>query len=119
MQLLSRLDRHFHRAAASGYLKVGPFDLHRDGPATSVRFLAPGPDIVRHRNHAGLDLNGMSQVLWKSRLRSRRLAFAVRWDRPVVPASRDAEVPTPCLAEVVLQERKALQPQVRACLDTE
>jgi hypothetical protein len=40
MKLLSRLDGHFHRPAASGYLKVGPFDLHRDCPATGVRFLA-------------------------------------------------------------------------------
>ena len=119
MQLLPRLDRHFHRSATSGQLKVGPFDLHRDGPATSVRFLAPGPDIVSHRNHAGLDLNGIGQVLWKSRLRSRRLSFPVRLDRPVVPTSRDVVVPTPRLAEVVLQERKSLPSQVRARLNAE
>jgi hypothetical protein len=51
----------------SRQLKVGPFDLHRDGPTARVRFLAPGPDIVGHRNHSRLDLNGIGQVLWKSR----------------------------------------------------
>ena len=95
MQLLPRLDRHFHRPAASGYLKVGPFDLHRDGPATRVRFLAPSPDIIGHRDHTGLDLNGISPVLRESRLRSQRLSFSVRLDRPFVPTSRDVVVPTP------------------------
>src|SRR5271170_1172920 len=70
MQLLPRLDRHFHRPAASGYLKVGPFDLHRERPATRVRFLAPSPDIIGHRDYTGLDLNGISLVLRESRLRA-------------------------------------------------
>ena len=61
--LVPCLDRRFHRSATSGQLKVGPFDLHRDGPTTRIRLLAPGPDIVGHRDHAGLDLNGISQVL--------------------------------------------------------
>ena len=75
-------------------LKVGPFDLHRDGPTARICLLAPGPDIVGHRNHSRLDLNGVGQVLWKSRLRSRRLSFAIRLDLPVVPTSRDVVVPT-------------------------
>ena len=102
MQPMPRLDRRFHRSATSGQLKVGPFDLHRHGPTARICLLAPCPDIVGHRNHSRLDLNGIGQVLWKSRLRSRRLSFAVRLDRPVVPTSRDVVVPTPCLAEVVL-----------------
>src|SRR5260370_33702103 len=104
MQPLTRVDRHFHRPAASGYLKVAPFDLHRDGPATRVRFLAPSPDIVGHRDHTGLDLNWISPVLRESRLRSQRLSFAVRLDRPFVPTSRDVVVPTSRLAEQVLSE---------------
>ena len=67
MQPMPCLDRRFHRSAPSRQLKVGPFDLHRDGPTARVRFLAPGPDIVGHRNHSRLDLNGIGQVLWKSR----------------------------------------------------
>ena len=59
MQPVLCLDRRFHRSATSGQLKVGPFDLHRHCPATRVRLLAPGPDIVSHRDHAGLDLNGI------------------------------------------------------------
>ncbi len=117
MQLLPRLDRHLHRPATSGYFKVGPFDLHRDGPAMSVRFLAPGPDIVSHRDHAGLDLNGIYQVLRESRLRPRRLSFPVRLNQPVVPTSCDVVVPAPRLAEVLLQKRKSLPSQVRARLD--
>ena len=102
MQPVPCLDRRFHRSATSGQLKVGPFDLHRDGPTARICLLAPGPDIVGHRNHSRLDLNGIGQVLWKSRLRSRRLSFAVRLGRPVVPTSRDVVVPTPGLAEAVL-----------------
>ena len=71
MQLLPRLDRHIHRSAAGGNLKVGPFDFHGDRSAASVRFLALGPDIVSHRGHRRLDLNGINQVLGESRFRSR------------------------------------------------
>jgi hypothetical protein len=70
-QLLLGSDRHFHRTAAGRNLKVGPFDFHRDRSAPSVRLLAPSPDIVSHRNHAGLDLNRVSQVLGECRFRSR------------------------------------------------
>ena len=102
MQFLLRLDRHFHRPASGRNLKVGPFDFHGDRSAASVRFLAPGPDIVSHRDHAGLDLNGIYQVLRESRLRPRRLSFPVRLNEAIVPTSRDVVVPTPRLAEVVL-----------------
>jgi hypothetical protein len=95
MQPVPCLDRRFHRPATSGQLKVGPFDLHRDGPTARICLLAPGPDIVSHRDHAGLDLNGIYQVLRESRLRPRRLSFAVGLDRPVVLTSRDVVVPTP------------------------
>jgi hypothetical protein len=105
MQLLPRLDRHLRRSAAGGNLKVGPFDLHRDGPATGVHFLAPGPHVVSHRDDAGLDLSRISQVLRESGLRPRRLSFSVRLNEPVVPTSRDVVVPTPSLPEVLLQER--------------
>ena len=59
-QLLLGSDRHFHRPAAGRNPEVGPFNLHRDRPATSVRSLAPGPDVVGHGDHAGFDLNGIS-----------------------------------------------------------
>ena len=36
------LDRRFHRSAASGYLKIGPFELHHDGPTARICLLAPG-----------------------------------------------------------------------------
>src|SRR5271169_5626366 len=103
MQFLLRLDGRCHRPTASGYLKVGPFDLHRDGAAMRARFLAPSPDIIGHRDHTGLDLNGVSPVLGESRLRSRRLSLSVRSNKPAVPTSRDVVVPTPRLAEVLLQ----------------
>ena len=117
MQPAPCLDRRFHRSAAGGYLKVGPFDLHRDGPAMGVRFLAPGRDIVGHCNHSGLDLNGISQVLRESRLRPQRLSFPVRLNQPFVPTSCDVVVPAPRLAEVLLQKGKSLPSQVRARLD--
>jgi hypothetical protein len=102
MQLLPRFDRHFHRPAAGGNLKVGPFDLHGDRPAAGVRLLAPGPDIVSHRDHGRLDLNGMNQVLGESRFRSRRFSFAVSLDRPVVLTARDLVKSTPRLAAAVV-----------------
>src|SRR5271170_529315 len=92
-------------------------DIHCDRLAARVRFLAPGPDIVGHRDHAGLDLNGISQVLGESRFRSRRLSFAVSLDGPVVLTARDLVIPTPGLAEVTLQEIQGLPPEVRAGLN--
>ena len=71
MQVLPRLNRHLHRPASGRNLKVGPFDFHGDCSAASVRFLAPGPDIVSHCDHAGLDLSTIDQVLGESRFRSR------------------------------------------------
>src|ERR1700690_3942086 len=105
MQFLPRLDRRFHRSAASGYLKVGPFDLHRDGPSMRVRFLAPSPDIIGHGDHTGLDLNGISPVLGESPSPPLKLSLFVRLNEPVVLTSRDVVVPTPRLAEVLLQKR--------------
>src|SRR6202042_938247 len=105
------------RPAAGGNLKVGPLDLHRDGPATGVRFLAPGPDILGHRDHAGLDLNGIDQVLGEGRLGSRRFSLSVRLNMPVVPTSRDVVVPKPRLTKVLLEKRKGLPSQVRARLN--
>ena len=58
-----------------------------------------------------------SQVLGESRLRSRRLSFSVRLNKPVVPPSCDVVVPNPRLAEVLLQKREGLLSQVRARLD--
>ena len=72
MQPVPCLDRQFHRSATSGQLKVGPFDfLHGDRKAARIALLAPGPDIVSHRDYARFDLNGINQVLGKSRFRSR------------------------------------------------
>jgi hypothetical protein len=63
MQLVPRFQRRFDRSAAGGYLEVRPFDFHRDGPATTIRFLAPSPNIVGHRDHARFDPNGINQIL--------------------------------------------------------
>jgi len=46
MQPLPCLNRRFDRSAAGGYLEVRPFDFHRHGPAATIRFLTPGPNIV-------------------------------------------------------------------------
>ena len=116
MKLLPGLNRHLHRPAACRNLKVRPFDFHGDRSAARVRFLAPGPDIVCHRDHAGLDLNGINQVLRESRFRSRRLSFAVRLDRSAVLTASDLVIPTPRLAEMLLQKRKGLPSQIRARL---
>ena len=59
MQLRPRFNRRFHRSAAGGDLEVGPFDLHCNGPAKTIRFFAPGPNIVSHRDHARFDPSGI------------------------------------------------------------
>ena len=63
MQLVPGFNRRFDRSAAGGYLEVRPFDFHRDGPAATIRFLTPGPNIVGHRDHARFDPNGIKQIL--------------------------------------------------------
>ena len=69
MQFRPRFNRRFYRSAAGGYLEVSPFDLHCNGPTERIRFLAPGPNIVGHRDHGRLDLNGINQILGESRFR--------------------------------------------------
>ena len=69
MQLVPGFNRRFDRSAAGGYLEVRPFDFHRDGPAATIRFLAPRPNIVGHRDHACFDLNRINQILREGRLR--------------------------------------------------
>src|SRR6516162_7927993 len=101
MQLVPGFDRSFQGSAASGYLKVGPFDLHRDGPAARVRSFAPAPNFISHRDHACFDPCRVGQALREGCLRTRRLSFAIGQDRSIISASRDLEIPTPRLAEVV------------------
>ena len=88
-------DGCFHRSAAGGYLKVSPFDLHRDGPTARIRSLAPSPDLVGHRDHARFDPSRIGKVLGEGRLRSRGLSLAVRLDRPIVLTSCMRVVPDP------------------------
>ena len=103
------LDRHLHRPAAGGNLKVGPFYLHRDGAASGVHFLAPGPHIVSHRDHAGLDLNGIRQVLRRKSSpipKTFALCQVERAGRPGLARCCSTNCP-PC-RRVVLWIRKAL-----------
>jgi hypothetical protein len=93
MQPVPCLDRRFHRSAAGRCLKVGPFDLHRDGPNAQIRFLTPGPDLVRHRIHARFDPGRIGEVFRKCCLRSRELSLVVRLDRPIVSTSRQFIIP--------------------------
>ena len=87
----------FPASASGGDLKVGPFDLHRDGPTARIRSLAPGPDLVGHRDHARFDPSRIGEVLREGRLRSRGLSLAVRLDRPIVLTSRKFVIPVPDL----------------------
>jgi hypothetical protein len=49
-------------------LKVGPLDFHCDSPTARIGFLAPGPDLVGHRNDACFDPGGIGKVLCEGRL---------------------------------------------------
>ena len=88
-------------------------------PAKGPRLLAPGPDLVRHRLHAGLDVGRIGQVAGEGRFRSGGLARAIRHDRTVVLATGDGVKPRTGLAEVLLQEFQRLAPQIRAREDAE
>ena len=103
MQLVPGFNRRFDRSAAGGYLEVRPFDFHRDGPAAAIRFLAPGPNIVGHRDHARFDPSGIDQILREGCLRPRGFSLAVGLNRTIVLAARDLKVPIACLAEPLLQ----------------
>ena len=87
MQLVPCFNRRFDRSAAGGYLEVRPFDFHRDGPAATIRFLAPGPNIVGHRDHAHFDPNGINQILREGCLRPRGFSLAVGLNRTIVLAA--------------------------------
>src|SRR5271154_1467121 len=98
-------------------LKVGPLDLHGDGPAALAGLVAPGPDAIRHRQDGNLDPGRIDQVRLERRLRARRLARPIGIDRPIVLAAGDGVVPAARLAEAPLQvlQRPALQ--IGAVLD--
>jgi len=117
MQLRPRLNRRFYRPAAGGYLEVSPFNLHCNGPTKTIRFLAPSPNIVGHRDHAGFDQGRIDQILREGRLRPGRFSLSVGLNRTIVPATRDFKVPMACFAEPRPQELKGLAPQIRACLN--
>ena len=108
MQLVPRFDRRFHRSAAGGYLEVGPFDFDRDCPAATLRFLTPGPDIVRHRDDARFDPNGIKQILRKGCLRPRGFSLAVGLNWAIVSATRNFKIPIARFAEPLLQEGEGL-----------
>ena len=117
MQLRPRLNRRFYRPAAGGYLEVNPFNLHCNGPTKTIRFLAPSPNIVGHRDHPRFDPSGIDQILREGRLRPRRLSLSVRSNRTIVPATRDLKVPMAGFAEPSTQEVESLMPQIHACLN--
>ena len=107
MQLVPGFNRRFDRSAAGGYLEVRPFDFHSDGPAATIHFLTPGPNIVGHCDHAGFDPNGITQILREGCLRSRGFSLA-RLNRTIVLAAGDLKVPIACFAEPLLQEGEGL-----------
>ena len=117
MQLRPRLNRRFYRPAAGGYLEVSPFNLHCNGPTKTIRFLAPSPNIVGHRDHAGFDPGRIDQILREGRLRPGRFSLSVGLNRTIVPATRDFKVPMARFAEPRTQEVESLTPQIRACLN--
>jgi hypothetical protein len=115
MQLRSRFNRPFYRSTARRYLEVSPFDLHCNGTTKTIRFLAPSPNIVGHRDHARFDPGWIDQILREGRLRPRRFSLSVGLNRTIVPAARDFKVPMACFAEPRLQELAGLASQIRAC----
>ncbi len=72
--------------AGTKHLGARPFDLHRDGPTATIRFLAQGQDVVGHCGHARFDPNGINQSR-SSGLRHRTLRSEAppRW-LPLRPA---------------------------------
>src|ERR1700733_7443266 len=117
MQLVPRFDRRFDRSAAGGYLEVCPFYFHRDGPAATIRFLAPGPNIVGHRDHARFDPTGINQIFREGCLRPRGFSFTVGLNWTIVLAASDLKVPIARLAEAILQEGEGLAAQISGCLN--
>ena len=117
MQLVPCFNRRFDRSAAGGYLEARPFVFHRDGPAATIRFLTPSPDIVGHRDHARFDPNGINQILREGCLQPRGFSLAVGLNRTIVLAAGDLKVPIARLAEPLLQEGEGLASQIRACLN--
>src|ERR1700739_3848805 len=119
MQLRPRFNQRPSGPAAGGDLEVSPLDLHGNGPAETIRFLAPGPDIVRHDDHPRLDPSGIDQILREGCFRPRRFSGSVGWNWTSVSAAGDFKVPMACLPEPRLQKLKGLAPQIGACLNAE
>ena len=117
MQLCPRFNRRLYRSPAGGNLEVSPFDLHCDSPAETIRFLAPGPDIVGHCHYTRFDPSGIEQILREGCLRAQGFSLSVGLNRTIVSATGDFKVPMACLPEPRLQELKDLAPQIRACLN--
>jgi len=114
MQLRPRFKGRFYRPAARGYLEVSPFDLHCNGPTKTIRFLAPAPNVVGHRDHASFDPSRIKQIVREGCLRPRRLSLSVGLNWTIVSATGDFKVPMARFAEPRLQELKGLAPQIRA-----
>ena len=117
MQFLAGVDCRGKRLASRRLLEVGPFDLHGDGASAPAGLLAPGPDVVGHGQHPGLDAGRVGQVLVEGGLRSRRFPLAVRVDRAIVLAAGDGVVPDARLAEAALQVLQRPGLQIGAGLD--
>ena len=118
MKLRPRFNRCLYRSAARGYLEVSPFDLHCNGPAKTIRLLAPGPNIVGHRDHTRFDPSGIKQILREGCLRPRRFSLSVGLNRTIVSATRDFKVPMARFAEPRLQEGQGLtlaNPRLSQC----
>src|SRR6266852_704801 len=103
-QAFLRRDDRRQGSAARDLPEVGILDLYGHCAAEGLCLLAPGPDLVCHRQHAGLDGGRIGQVVGKGRFRSGGFAWAVRHDRTIVLAIGNGVVPRAGLDEMLLQK---------------
>ena len=107
------------RPAARDLLEVGVLYFQRHGPPPRARPLAMLPHLLGQRAQLITHGSQGGQVLEKGVLGADRLADAVGPDRALVHATRDPVVVGATPAELLLQERHALRPQVEPGADAE
>jgi len=98
------VSRDIQRPTSCRLTEIGELDLDRHGVAESLRLLAPGPNVVRHRLHTSLNGNWIGEILGKGRFRTGGLSRTIGYDWSIILASSDRIVPRPRFAEMKLQE---------------